>query len=93
MRTNRLIFGVVFWLFAAFLFAADADLRTWSSSGGGHSLKAEYLGKKGKDKAYLLKEDGRLKSGSTKSRRGKTTRISGTSVSTRPAPFSAGSFR
>ena len=60
MRTNRLIFGVVFWLFAAFLFAADADLRTWSSSGGGHSLKAEYLGKKGKDKAYLLKEDGRL---------------------------------
>ena len=60
MRTDRLIYGVLFSLLAASLFAADADLRTWSSSGGGHTLKAEYLGKKGKDKAYLLKEDGRL---------------------------------
>ena len=60
MRTDRLIFGVLFSLLAATLFAAETDLRTWSSSGGGHTLKAEYLGKKGKDKAYLLKEDGRL---------------------------------
>lgn len=60
MRLDRLFFSIVFSLLAACLFAADSDLRTWSSSGGGHTLKAEFLGKKGKDKAYLLKEDGRL---------------------------------
>ena len=51
---------LVFSLSAVVLLAAESEMRTWTSSGGAHTLKAEYLGKKGKDKIYLLKKDDRL---------------------------------
>lgn len=53
-------FTLVFCLSAVVLLADDSEMRTWTSSGGAHTLKAEYLGKKGKDKIYLLKKDDRL---------------------------------
>ena len=53
-------FILVFCLSAVVLLAAESEIRTWTSSGGAHTLEAEYLGKKGKDKIYLLKKDDRL---------------------------------
>ncbi|MBQ3387878.1 MAG: hypothetical protein IJG60_01540 [Thermoguttaceae bacterium] len=53
-------FTLVFCLCAAVLLAAESEMRIWTSSGGAHTLEAEYLGKKGKDKIYLLKKDDRL---------------------------------
>ena len=60
MYTRKIIAAVLLFLAAAALPAADSDLRTWTSAKGEHTLKAEYLGKKGKDKIYLLKENDRL---------------------------------
>ena len=53
-------FTLVFCLCAVVLLAAESEMRIWTSSGGAHTLEAEYLGKKGKDKIYLLKKDDRL---------------------------------
>lgn len=59
MRAGMVLAALFFGAVSA-VFSAEGDVRVWKSEGGAHTMKAEYLGKKGVDKIFLLKSNGRV---------------------------------